>query len=183
MASNLPPQTLRERPPRAKQNVAKTVGILLLILLGLYVIKFLMDESDPDRPPIIISSGSVSVDTQGGDWEDKGGKGYKHDFKGKDVKSFTARTGAGIEGSACSVDGKTIVVTYGSSEITFSRKGKFLGLGKNHAFVQFAEGADVSHPSKGRLMVNTGDTLVSFRNENGNNCAVAEGQLEISQKH
>lgn len=182
MASNLPPRELRaQRPPR---NVARTVGILLLILLGLYVlVQYLMDESDPTRPPIIISSGSVYVDVQGGDWEDKGGKGYKHDFKGKDVKSFTASTGIGTGGSACSVDGKTIVVTYGSSEITFSRKGKTLGFGKNHAFAQFGEGADVSHPSKGRLAVNTGDTLVSFRNENGNNCAVADGRLQIAQKH
>jgi hypothetical protein len=182
MASNQTPRELRtQRPPR---NVARTVGIVLLILLGAYVLmQYLLDESDPDRPPIIISSGSVYVDVQGGDWEDKGGKGYKHDFKGKSVKSFTASTGIGINGSACSVDGKTIVVTYGSTEITFSRKGKTLGFGKNHAFAQFAGGADVSHPSMGRLMVNTGDTLVSFRNENGDNCAVAGGRLEILQKH
>ena len=181
MASNLTPRELRtQRPPR---NVVRTVGILLLILLGVYVlIQYLRDESDPDRPPIIISSGSVLVESKG-DWEDKGDKGYKHTFHGKSVKTFSASTGTGE--SACTVEDTMIVVTYGSSDIEFTRKGKFLGmLGKNHAFAQFAHDAEVSHPDTGQLRVNTESALVSFRNEDGTrNCSVQGNRIEIAQKH
>jgi hypothetical protein len=181
MSPSLPSQEVpKERPPI---GVLKTVAILLLILLGVYLIQRMMDQSDPERPPIIISSGSVVVQVGGGDWVADGTKAFKHDFKGKDVKSFTASTGVGTGGSACSVDGKTIVVTYGTKEITFTRKGKVLGFGKNHAFAQFDAEADVTGTSKGVLTVTTGDALVSFRNEDGNNCAVQAGRLEIAQKH
>jgi hypothetical protein len=186
MASNIPPQTLQERPPRSLTRiVVRTILILLGLYGGIRLLQYMMDgDSDPDRPPIIISSGSVYVDVKEGDWENKGGKGYKHAFKGKDVKSFSATTGLGPNGYGCKVDGKTIVVSYGAnSEITFTRKGKFLGIGKNHAFAQFQANANVSHPSTGRLEVTTNDSLVSFRNENGDNCVVIDKRLEIAQKH
>lgn len=160
-----------------------TVAITILILIGLYVLAAYMmnGDSDPDRPPIIISSSSVSV-VSGGDWIDEGNKGYKHDFKGKSVKSFTATTGPSISSAVCTVAGETIVVTYGSNEITFTRKRKWFW-NKRHAFAQFPATANVSQPAAGQLLVTTTDALVSFRNENGNSCNVQGATLTIQQMH
>ncbi|MEO6224064.1 MAG: hypothetical protein ABIP90_12525 [Vicinamibacterales bacterium] len=175
-------------PPREDLKNARSwslrtiVVVALLILLGLYVYRtYFMQGSDPDRPPIIISSGSVTV-TSGGDWSDEGGKGYKQDVQGKSVKTFNAATGVGIGGSACMVEGTTIVVTYGNNEVTFTRKRKGL-LSKYGAFAQFPANANMSHPAAGQLQVTTTDALVSFRNENGNSCNVQAGTLTIGQLH
>ena len=182
MNPNLPHQDLHDaRPPR---NVARVVAVTLLILMGGYaVLMYLMSDSDsdPDRPPIIISSGSIYVDSEG-EWIDKGNKGYKHEFNGKSVKTFSATTGIGPGGSACSVEGETIVVTYGSKEITFKRK-PWWPFSKRYAFAQFAADENISQPSKGRLEVNTTAALVSFRNESGNSCNVQDGRLAIQQRH
>lgn len=179
MSPNLPSQELRSSPPR---RLFTTVAITILILIGLYfLVMFMMDDSDPDRPPIIISSGSVTV-TSGGDWIDEGGKGYKQDFKGKSVKTFAATTGVGTLGGPCMVDGKTIIVTYGTNEITFTRKRKWLW-SKYGAFAQFPAAANVSQPAAGQLLVTTNDALVSFRNENGNSCNVQGSTLTIQQQH
>lgn len=178
------PNPRQDLKPARPRSLFTTVALTILILLGLYVlVTLMMDDSDPDRPPIIISSGSVTV-TSGGDWTDEGGKGYKQDFKGKSVKSFSASTGIGPGGSACMVEGKTIVVTYGSSEITFSRKRRFPLPGfKYGAFAQFPADANVSHPAQGQLLVTTEAALVSFRNENGNSCNVQGSTLTIQQQH
>ena len=179
MNPNAPRRNLRRSPPRP---LFTAVAITILILLGLYVLtSYMMDGSDPDRPPIIISSGSITV-TSGGDWVDEGGKGYKHDFKGKSVKTFAATTGVGTIGGPCMVEGETIIVTYGTNEITFTRKRKWFW-NKRHAFAQFPADADVSHPIPGQLKVTTNDALVSFRNENGNSCNVQAGSLTIQQQH
>jgi len=170
---------------RQPRSLLRSVAVLLFILLGLYggvvLVQYMMDDSDPDRPPIIISSGSINVDS-GGDWIDKGNKGYKQDVKGKSVKTFAASTGIGPGGSACSVQGKSIVVTYGATEFTLSRKSLLPGL-KSSAFVQFAAAASVAQPSPGHLQVTTTDTLVSFRNETGTSCAVQDGRISVQQQH
>ena len=176
MSPNVPRQDLKNSRPR---SLFTTVAITILILLGLYVLLMYMmdDDSDPDRPPIIISSGSVLVKTAG-DWKNEGGNGFRNDFKGKSVKSFTASTG----GSACSVSGKTIVVTYGSNEIVFSRKFKW-SKAEYEAFAQFPSGATVSNGAAGELLVTTTDALVSFKNEKGTSCNVVAGRVEIAQLH
>ena len=77
MSPNVPREDLNNAPPR---SLLATVTIAVLILLGLYVLYSLIssrdDDSDPDRPPIIISSGSVTV-SSGGDWIDEG---LKHEY-------------------------------------------------------------------------------------------------------
>ncbi len=177
--SPIPREDLKDARPR---RVLTLVGIGLLILLGLYVYRtYFMQDSDPDRPPIIISSGSVLV-TSGGDWSDEGGKAWKQDFHGKSVKTFNASTGVGTGGSACMVEGKTIVVTYGSNEITFTRKRRWFW-SKYGAAVQFPADATVDHPAAGQLQVTTTDALVSFRNEQGDRCNVHAGTLTIAQLH
>lgn len=161
-----------------------TVSITLLILLGLGLLISYMwdDEPDPDRPPIIISTGSVIVDS-GADWTDEGGNDYVEAIKGKSLKSFSASTGTG--GAACTIAGKTIVVTYGSSDITFSRKrGGMWPWSKHDAGVQFPKGATVSEPTPGELVVATSDALVKLTNDKGDSCAVGTDQrIEIRQVH
>jgi hypothetical protein len=179
MSPNAPRRDLRRSTPR---RLFTFVAITILILLGLYVLRsYMIEDSDPDRPPIIISSGSVTV-TSGGDWIDEGGNGYKQDFKGKSVKTFAATTGVGTIGGPCMVEGKTIVVTYGNNEITFTRKRKWFW-SKYGAFGQFPAAATVTHPIAGQLVVTTNDALVSFRNENGNSCNVQGSSLTIQQQH
>lgn len=159
------------------------VLVALLILLGLATIAYYMwdGEPDPDRPPIIISTGSVIVDS-GADWTDEGGNSYVEAIKGKSLKDFSASTGPG--GTACTIVGKIIVVTYGSSEITFSRKRRWPLPGSTHdAGVQFPNGAAVSEPTPGELVVATSDALVKFTNEKGDSCAVIDKRIEIRQVH
>jgi len=167
------------------------VSIALLILLGLGILisymmapESMMDaEPDPDRPPIIVSTGSVIVDS-GGDWTDEGGNNYVEAIKGKSLKEYSASTGIGVSGAACTIAGKTIVVTYGSSEITFSRKGRLFWLGYVHdAGVQFPKAATVTEPTPGELVVATSDGLVKFTNDKGDSCAVIDQRIEIRQVH
>jgi hypothetical protein len=177
MSPNLPRQDVKNARPRSLLTI---VVVALLVLLGLYVFKtYFMEDSDPDRPVIIISSSSVLVKS-GGEWIDEGGKGYKQDFKGKSVKSFLAVTST--IGSACTVQGKTIIVTYGSDEITFTRKRKW-PWNKHGAFAQFPAAATVNPGGAGELVVTTDDALVSFRDEKGDSCDVAGGTLTIYQLH
>jgi hypothetical protein len=163
-----------------------TVSIALLILIGLATIAYYMwdSEPDPDRPPIIITTGSVIVDS-GADWTDEGGNEWVEAIKGKSVKSYSASTGIGISGAACTVSGSTIVVTYGSSEIAFSRKRRWPWPGSKHdADVQFPKGATVSEPTAGELVVATSDGLVKFTNDKGDSCAVgADQRIELRQVH
>ena len=175
-------------PPREdfrnarSRNLVRFIVVALLILLGLYVFRaYFFEDSDPTRPPIIISSGSVLV-TSGGDWSDEGGKAYRQDIRGQSVRTFSATTGVAQGRSACMVEGKTIVVTYGSNEITFTRKRQWFW-SRYGAAAQFPANATVSHPAPGQLEVTTTDALVSFRNENGNSCNVQGGTLTIAQLH
>lgn len=162
-----------------------TISIILLILLGMATLVYYMwdAEPDPDRPPIIISTGSVIVDS-GGDWTDEGGNNYAEAIKGKSLKSYSASTGIG-GAAACTISGQMIVVTYGSSEITFSRKRRWPWPGSKHdADVQFPKGAAVSEPTAGELVVATSDGLLKFTNDKGDICAVGTDQrIEIRQVH
>ena len=162
------------------------ISIALLALLGLGVLIFYMmdTEPDPDRPPIIVSTGSVIVHS-GGAWTDEGGNNYVEAIKGKSLKSFSASTGIGPGGAACTIAGQTIVVTYGSEEITFSRKRRWPWPGSKHdADVQFPKGATVSKTTADDLVVATSDGLVKFTNDKGDSCAVgADQRIEIRQVH
>lgn len=165
------------------------VLIALLILLGLTTIAYCMwdadsfaePEPDPDRPPIIVSTGSVIVDSSA-DWTDEGGNEWVEAIKGKSLKDYSASTGIGP--AACTLSGSTIVVTYGSSEITFSRKRRSPWPGSKHdAGVQFPKGASVSEPTPGELVVATSDGLVKFTDDKGGSCAVVDQRIEIRQVH
>lgn len=161
------------------------ISLILLILLGLVALRYYLwdTDPDPDRPPIIVSTGSVIVDS-GADWTDEGGNNYVEAIKGKSLKNFSASTGIGPGGAACTIVGKTIVVTYGSSEITFSRKRRWPWPGSKHdADVQFPKGATVSEPTPGELVVATSDGLVKFTNDKGDSCAVVDQRIEIRQVH
>lgn len=76
------------------------------------------------------------------------------------------------------------MVTYGSSDLTVSRKRRWSWPGSKHdASVQFPAGATVSQPSPGELVVTTGDALVTFKNNNGDSCTVVDQRIEIRQVH
>jgi len=170
-----------------RRSMLTTVAITFLILLGLAMaLSYMMwdGEPDPDRPPIIVSTGSVIV-RSGADWSDEGGNRYVEATKGKSLKSFSASTGVGIGGAACKIEGKTIVVTYGSADITFSRKRRsFWPWSKEDAQVQFPSGATVNEPTAGELDVVTSDALVKFTNDKGDICTVGVDQrIEIRQVH
>lgn len=173
---------LKSRPT----SLFTKVSITLLILLGLVVlVAYMWDaEPDPDRPPIIVSTGSVIV-ASGGGWTDEGGNNYVEAIKGKSLKNFSASTGVGPGGAACTIAGQKIVVTYGSAEITFSRKRRWPWPGSKHdADVQFPTGATVSKNTADDLVVATSDGLVKFTNDKGDSCAVgADQRIEIRQMH
>ena len=73
-----------------------TILIILLILAGLaMLVSYMWDgEPDPDRPPIIISTGSVIVDS-GGDWVDEGGDNSGANPNAGPALARTEETGAG----------------------------------------------------------------------------------------
>jgi hypothetical protein len=139
-------------------------------------------SGDDDRPVIIISSGSVKVDVSPAIWTRESGPGKKYRQKDSDgkswksVKSFTATTGS------CTVSGETLTITYGTRSFTLERKKSGL-FGKHDPVVQFADDALVTETSPSILTVATDDGLVSVRNGQGNNCAVAGGRLEVQQIH
>lgn len=57
-------------------------------------------------------------------------------FKGKSLNAYSASTGVGPGGAACTVEGKSIVITYGTSEITFTRKRSTPVVGSRNAFAR-----------------------------------------------
>ncbi len=76
------------------------------------------------------------------------------------------------------------MVTYGSSDLTVSRKRRWSWPGSKHdASVQFPAGATVSQPSPGELVVATSDALVKFTNDTGDSCTVVGQRIEIRQVH
>ncbi len=61
--------------------------ITWIICLVLYVVALeARQPAGPDRPPIIVSTGSVIVDS-GGDWTDEGGNKFVEKLKGKSSRT------------------------------------------------------------------------------------------------
>jgi hypothetical protein len=166
-------------------NVSRSRHIsvfLLAILLGLVQFAVIqaarlapVQDLDEDRPPIIVSGGSVIIQTAGGAWERLAGtKQFKqNDARRKSVKTFSARTGT------CTVEGSQLVVTYGANEIKFSAK-RSTRSDKDDAAVEFPSAADVSETTPGTLRVTTSDVLVSV--SNGRTSCKVVGNITISQK-
>ncbi len=142
-------------------------------------------QSDEDRPPIIISSGSVIMNVAKGSWVREAAGRFRQDVtRGKDVKSFSATTGTGT--TACTVTGAAILVQYGANAISF---GRVLpnGQGGRHASnVRMPADAAVTLRDAQTLVIATTDPLVSFSNGTvgaGSACQVVAGRLEIRQVH
>jgi hypothetical protein len=141
-------------------------------------------SGDEDRPPIIISSGSVILSVERGTWVREAPGRFRQDVgRGKDVKSFTASTGAGA--SACTVSGAALLVTYGANAISV---GRVLPSGSTrHATnIRMPADAGVTLKDPRTLVIATTDPLVSFSNGTtgaGSTCQVAGGRLEIRQVH
>lgn len=152
-----------------------TVALWLLILLGVaLVLYFMLDDPDPDRPPIIVSSGSVIV--TGAEWTDEGGNRFKEKIKGRSVKSFSATTGS------CTVAGTKLTVTFGATNVTLEPKKKGL-FGKRDAEIEFPSNVVVNSSTPTMLMVVTNDALMSVSNDSGTRCAVVGQRIEIQQVH
>jgi hypothetical protein len=144
-----------------------------------------VQSGDEDRPPIIISSGSVILSVARGSWVREAAGRFRQDVvRGKDVKSFTATTGTG--GSACSVSGTAILVQYGANAISI---GRVLPSGQGARYaadVRLPSGVAGTLKDPRTLVVETTDALVSFSNGStgaGSTCQVAAGRLEIRQVH
>ena len=142
-------------------------------------------EQDEDRPPIIISSGSVILNVARGSWvREAAGRFRQNVVRGKDVKSFTATTGTGT--AACSVSGTAILVQYGANAISVGRVVPPGQGGRNSANVRMPADASVTLRDPRTLVIATTDPLVSFSNGGtgpGSTCQVAGGRLEIRQIH
>lgn len=138
-----------------------------------------LTQADEDRPPIIISSGSVIITVARGSWVRVGNGQFRHDqAAGRAVQSFAATTGAG--GSACTVSGGSIVVRYGGNAITIGRQ-EGQG-GRPAAFVQLPANAAAGARDAQSLVIDTDDALVSVSG-GGESCAVAGGRITIRQVH
>lgn len=146
-----------------------TIGLGLLLLVGAVfsaACPARSGEGDEDRPPIIITSGSVIVETNAA-WANEGGNRFQQrDDRGRNVRSFEAVAGS------CRVAGTKLVVTYGANAITLEIKPASVP-GKNEASVAFPADAVVDSGVRGRLTVTTTDPLVSIANESGTSCAAA----------
>jgi hypothetical protein len=142
-------------------------------------------EQDDDRPPIIISSGSVIMNVAKGSWvREAAGRFRQEVARGKDVKSFTATTGTGA--SACTVSGEAILVTYGANAISIGRVIPAGQGGRHAANVRMPGDASVTLRDPRTLVIATTDPLVSFSNGKtgpGSLCQVAAGRLEVRQVH
>jgi hypothetical protein len=142
-------------------------------------------QEDEDRPPIIISSGSVILNVARGSWVREAAGRYRQDVvRGKDVKSFTATTGTGS--AACTVSGTAILVTYGANAISFGRVIPSGQGGRHAANAKMPGDAAVTLKDPRTLVIATTDTLGTFSNGGtgaGSSCQVAAGRLEIRQVH
>ena len=142
-------------------------------------------QEDEDRPPIIISSGSVIMNVARGSWVREAAGRYRQDVvRGKDVKSFSATTGTGS--TACTVTGTAILVTYGANAISLSRVLPAGQTARHAARVNMPADAAVTLRDARTLVIATTDPLVTFSNGGtapGSTCQVAAGRLEIRQVH
>lgn len=156
--------------------------ILIVVALSAFVAA---PQGDEDRPPIIVSSGSVILSVANGSWvREAAGRFRQEVVRGKDVKSFTATTGTG--NTACTVSGTAILVTYGANAISFGRVVPAGQGGRNAANVRMPADAAVTVKDPRTLVIATTDPLGTFSNGGtgpGSTCQVAAGRLEIRQVH
>lgn len=172
----------------ARKWLIVSVVLVMLATAGLAAITLPaptpIQDGDEDRPPIIISSGSVIMSVARGSWARQAAGRYRQDVsRGKDVKSFTATTGTGA--SACTVSGTAILVQYGANAISIGRVLQS-GSQRHAADVRLPSGAAATLKDPRTLVVETTDALVSFSNGStgaGSSCQVAGGRLEIRQVH
>ena len=168
-----------------------SVALLMLAAAGLsalsrpVTVPVPAQEQDDDRPPIIISGGSVIMNVARGSWvREAAGRFRQEVTRGKDVKSFTATTGTGA--SACSVSGTAILVTYGANAISFGRVLPNGQGGRHAANVRMPGDASVTLKDPRTLVIATTDPLISISNGTtgpNSTCQVAAGRLEIRQVH
>ena len=155
----------------------RTIALGLLLLVGAFFSAACPGErslGDDDRPPIIISSGSLVVES-GLPFTDEGNKRFDQKAtRGKNVKSFRAETGS------CSAAGKVLTITYGTNAITLDvkRNGN-----KDEANMQFPTNASVTSRDGGKkLEVATTEKMVSVTNETGVRCEMVQ-RITIHQLH
>ena len=173
----------------ARKWLIVSVALVMLAAAGLAAITLPaptpIQDGDEDRPPIIISSGSVIMTIAKGSWVREAAGRFRQDVtRGKDVKSFTATTGTGA--SACTVSGTGILVQYGANAISFGRVQPNGQGGRHAAHLRMPGDAAVSLKDPRTLVIATTDPLVSFSNGTtgaGSSCQVAGGRLEIRQVH
>lgn len=154
---------------------ARTAAIVLLLLFGVAKLSqsSLAQDLDEDRPPIIVSTGSVIVQTTG-TWTKEGNRFKQKDLRRKSVKQFSARTGT------CTVEGRELTIMYGNNVIKLNPK-RSTGSDKDDAEVEFPTGAKVEEAGAGVLRINTTDPLVSVTGAKGAKCAVV-GNITIRQQ-
>lgn len=132
-------------------------------------------QSDEDRPPIIISSGSVIVTVARGSWTRAGNGQFMHDqARGRQVQGFSATTGD------CTVSGDALSVRYGGNAISIGRQ-EAQG-GRLAALLRLPANAAVTARDAQSLVIDTDEPLVSVSG-GGNTCAVAGGRITIRQIH
>lgn len=158
--------------------VVLVVGVAVAMIAAVSAVAPLT-QADEDRPPIIISSGSVILTVARGSWARAGNGQFRHEqAAGRSVRGFEATTGTG--GSACTVSGGSVVVRYGGNAITIGRQ-EGQG-GRPAAVVQLPANAAASARDARSLVIDTDDPLVSVSG-GGESCAVAGGRITIRQVH
>ncbi len=148
--------------------------LLLLIVLGVIQATrgSAAQDLDEDRPPIIVSGGSVIIQSTGA-WTSEGGKRFRQrDGRRRSVRLFMATTGS------CRVEGRNIVVTYGTNSIRLGPI-RTAESGRDDAELEFPADADVTETTPGTLRVATTDPLVSV-SSGRDRCAVS-GNITIRQ--
>lgn len=148
--------------------------LLLIVLMGVVHASSgpPAQDFDEDRPPIIVSSGSVIVQSAGA-WTSEGGKRFKQrDAKRRGVRLFMATTGS------CRVEGRNIVVTYGKNTIRLG-PSRTAASNRDDAELEFPADADVTETAPGTLRVATSDPLVSV--SSGRNRCDVSGNITIRQ--
>jgi hypothetical protein len=158
--------------------VALVVSVAVAMMATVSAVTPLM-QADEDRPPIIISSGSVILTVARGAWARAVNGQFLHEqATGRPVRSFAATTGTGE--AACTVSGESLVVRYGANSITIGRQ-QAQG-GRQAALVRLPAEAAVTVRDAQSLVIETDDALVSV-SSGDTSCAVAGGRISIRQVH